>query len=155
MNGRFQVAAAAIAAVALFMHAAGAQGNGGSGPAAKAQGAAAKAQGAAAPSGAATYTAEQAVRGERVYQNVCIECHEKLEYTGADFRVKWNGRTVFDLFDLLRTTMPDEDPGILSRQEYADVLGYMLKLNGVPPGATPVSTDDAALKKVKIDIPAK
>ena len=99
------------------------------------------------------YTAEQAVRGEKVYANVCVECHEKLEYTGPEFRAKWNNRPAFELFDLLRSTMPDENPGTLSAQEYADVTAYMMKLNGVLPGKTPMPTEAEALKKLKLVIP--
>ena len=30
--------------------------------------------------------------------------------------------------------MPEEDPGGLSEQEYIDVLSYLLRENGYPPG---------------------
>jgi mono/diheme cytochrome c family protein len=109
--------------------------------------------GGAPPAPPSLYTAEQATRGEKVYANVCVECHEKLEYTGPEFRAKWNNRPVFELFDLLRTTMPDENPGTLTAQEYADVVGYMMKLNGVVPGKTALPVTDEALKKLKIVIP--
>lgn len=105
------------------------------------------------PAPPSLYTPEQATRGEKVYVNVCVECHEKLEYTGPEFRAKWNTRPVFELFDLLRTTMPDENPGTLTAQEYADVVGYMMKLNGVLPGKAPLPADADALKKLKIVIP--
>lgn len=102
---------------------------------------------------ASLYTADQAARGERVYANVCVECHEKLEYTGPEFRAKWNNRPAFELFDLVRSTMPDENPGTLPTQDYADVLAYMMKLNGVPAGKTPMPVDEETLKKLKIVIP--
>ena len=104
-------------------------------------------------SSASPYNEEQASRGEQVYQNRCIDCHELLQYTGPAFRAKWNGRSVFDLFDVLRNTMPDKNPGILPPQDYIDVLGYMLKLNGVPPGKSALPLVDSLLKKIKIDIP--
>ena len=107
----------------------------------------------AAQSAPSLYTAEQAARGEKVYANVCVECHEKLEYTGPEFRAKWNNRPAFELFDLVQSTMPDENPGTLPARDYADVLAYMMKLNGVPPGKTPMPTDAAALKALKIVIP--
>jgi mono/diheme cytochrome c family protein len=102
---------------------------------------------------ASLYTADQAARGEKVYANVCVECHEKLEYTGPEFRAKWNDRPAFELFDLVRSTMPDENPGTLPLQDYADVVAYMMKLNGVPPGKTPLPVDADALKKLRIVIP--
>jgi mono/diheme cytochrome c family protein len=137
---RFLVSGCAVAAtVAPIAVARGQSGNGGAG---------------AAPQ-TATYTIEQANRGAMVYRDVCSECHEALEYTGGDFRTKWNGRSLFDLVDLLRNTMPDENPGTLSRQQYSDVVAYMMKLNGVAPGKAPVPTDDEALRKVRIAIPAR
>ena len=101
------------------------------------------------------YNEEQAARGELVYQNGCIDCHELLQYTGPAFRLKWNGRSVFDLYDVLRSTMPDKNPGMLPQQDYIDVLGYMLKLNGVPSGKTALPLVDSLLKKVKLDLPAQ
>jgi mono/diheme cytochrome c family protein len=103
--------------------------------------------------GMSTYTAEQATRGEQVFRRVCAECHETLEYNGPEFRSKWNGRPAFDLFDLMRSTMPEESPGSLPAQQYADVLAYMLKLNAAPPGTAPLPSADAELKKLKLDIP--
>jgi mono/diheme cytochrome c family protein len=100
------------------------------------------------------YTAEQATRGDLIFRRVCAECHETLEYTGPEFRSKWNGRPAFELFDLIRSTMPEEAPGSLTAQQYADVLAYMLKLNTVPAGQTPLPTADADLKKVRLEIPA-
>lgn len=97
--------------------------------------------------------AEQAARGALVYKNVCVACHEPSEYSTPDFRLKWNGRTVFDLFDLVATTMPDDNPGKLSRQEYADVVAYMMKLNGIPEGPSAFPTDADSLKKLKIVLP--
>ena len=99
------------------------------------------------------FTTAQAARGEKVYENVCVECHEKLEYTGAEFRSKWNNRSAFELWDLLRSTMPDEKPGTLSAQEYSDVVAYMMRLNGVPPGKVELPKDEVALKKIRIVIP--
>jgi mono/diheme cytochrome c family protein len=99
-------------------------------------------------------TAEQAERGSKVYQKVCAECHELLEYTGGDFRTKWNSRPVFDLFDLIRSTMPDGKPGTLPAQDYADIVAYMMKLNGVTPGKTELPAVADSLKLIKIVLPA-
>ncbi len=38
-------------------------------------------------------------------------------------------------------------------QDYTDVPGYMLKLNGVPPGKSALPLVDPQLKKIKIDVP--
>lgn len=101
------------------------------------------------------YTAEQATRGEQVFRRICSECHETLEYTVPEFRSKWNGRPAFELFDLIRSTMPEESPGSLSAEQYADVLAYIMKLNTAPAGAKALPTADAELKKVKLELPGR
>ncbi|MBL0172881.1 MAG: cytochrome c [Gemmatimonadaceae bacterium] len=99
------------------------------------------------------YTEEQATAGAVLFGRVCAECHEKKDLTKADFRAKWTGRPILDLFELVRTTMPDSNPGGLSRDEYAGALAYILKLNGLPAGDTPVMPDSSAMKNVKLELP--
>lgn len=106
------------------------------------------------PSSRLVVNAAQATRGNKVYIDVCVECHETLEYTGPDFRSKWNGRPVYELYDVLRSTMPDGAPGTLTNQQYVDVLAYMMKLNGVPAGKAELPASADALKKIKMEIPA-
>lgn len=99
------------------------------------------------------YTEEQATAGAAVFGKVCAECHEKADITKPDFRSKWNGRTLFELFELVRTTMPDSNPGGLTREEYAGALAYILKANGLPAGGTAVMPDSAAMSNVKLSLP--
>lgn len=99
------------------------------------------------------YTDEQAATGAVVYGRVCAECHEKKDVTSVDFKGKWGGRPIFDLFELIRTTMPDSNPGGLSRDEYAGVLAYILKLNGLPSGATTVMPDSTAMQNQTLVFP--
>ena len=99
------------------------------------------------------YTEEQATSGAVVFGKVCAECHEKADITKADFRSKWNGRTLFELFELVRTTMPDSNPGGLTREEYAGTMAYILKANGLPAGSTAVMPDSAAMSNAKLSLP--
>ena len=100
---------------------------------------------------AGVYTAEQAAQGETVFKNVCANCHASSQFTGVAFLKPWVGRPVFSLFDQIRTSMPQDNPGGLSRGEYLAVITYVLKLNSFPAGATPLPDDDAALKQIKFD----
>jgi mono/diheme cytochrome c family protein len=104
--------------------------------------------------GKVTVVPAQATRGKAVYDQVCVSCHETLEYTGPDFRDKWNGRPIFDLYDLMRTTMPDDAPGTLTAQQYIDVVVYMMKLNGVAAGKNELPATADSLKKFKMEIPS-
>ncbi len=99
------------------------------------------------------YTEEQATAGAAIFGKICAECHEKKDITSADFRAKWTGRPLFDLYDLVRTTMPDSNPGGLSRDDYANALAYILRQNGLPAGTAPVMPDSAAMKNAKLDLP--
>jgi hypothetical protein len=50
----------------------------------------------------------------------------------------------------VRTTMPEDNPGSLMRQEYVDIVAYILKTNGVPfTGDLPMDTDGLKMITIK------
>lgn len=97
------------------------------------------------------FTVEQVAKGRAGHRAFCLECHGTEAYTGEPFETMWLGRTVFDFFDALRTTMPNDEPGKLTTEEYVDVIAYILNLNGYPPGAQALSYDENELRRVRID----
>ena len=99
------------------------------------------------------YSAKQVERGEGVYKTSCQSCHAKTEYTGDKFKVAWVSKTAFDVFNQIRSEMPEDNPGSLERQEYVDVLAYIFSLNAYPSGANELPGDDDGLKKIRIDNP--
>jgi mono/diheme cytochrome c family protein len=101
----------------------------------------------------ARYTEEQAAAGRAVFVRACANCHETKDLSGADFRTKWKGQTVLALFEQIRTTMPDGNPGTLPREDYAATVAYILKLNGMPVGTTPLAPDSAALAAQTLELP--
>lgn len=102
------------------------------------------------PASAGVYREDQAVRGDTVFQRTCLSCHTPSFHADEQFRMNWIGRTVFDLFKLLKTTMPEDNIGGLSDDDYTRVIAYILKLNGFPAGADSLSTDSLAQKRIKI-----
>jgi len=46
--------------------------------------------------------------------------------------------------------MPDNDPGSLAREEYADLVAYILALNKFPTGAAEIGTSVEPLRAVQI-----
>ncbi len=104
-------------------------------------------QSATPPPSAATYTEAQAARGGEVFASVCMECHARKDMNNADFRMKWGGRTAFDYFEQIRSTMPESGAGSLERSAYLDLTAYMMQLNGLAAGSVPLPDDDAGLKK--------
>lgn len=101
------------------------------------------------------YSAEQAGRGRKLFREKCASCHPLEFFTDSTFLGTWSGQTAHALFTAIRTTMPQESPGVLKRQEYADVLAYLLQLNKLPAGSTELAASDDTLKKIVIVAPVK
>ena len=101
------------------------------------------------------YTAGQASRGEQTYMNICVSCHPPGTYTAPAFRDKWNGAPLSQLFGLVSQTMPKQEPASLTAEEYAEVVAYILKINGAPMGKTELSAEAKDLKKIRISWAAK
>ena len=78
------------------------------------------------------YTTEQADRGHQIALANCFECHSASEWRGPGFLRVWEGRRLGDLYERIRRTMPQNDPGRLTAEEYADIVAYMLSLHDVP-----------------------
>jgi cbb3-type cytochrome c oxidase subunit III len=103
------------------------------------------------------YTSNQAARGA-LKSGLCTQCHgdnfaggPAPQLAGEDFMARWSGRTVGDLFDIIRLTMPDDDPGSLPREQYADLVAYILAVNKLPTGNSEIGTDTGPLKLIRID----
>jgi hypothetical protein len=86
---------------------------------------------------------------------VCAECHELEDFTHEDFRFEWNGVSLYEFFETIRTTMPDENPGTLTRAQYVDVVTYVLKLNELPEGPTEFSADSVSASEVLLNLPPR
>jgi mono/diheme cytochrome c family protein len=105
------------------------------------------------------YSKEQARRGLTAYREECMKCHgENLTggeagpaLAGEEFLGKWNGKTAGDLFELVRKTMPSDDPGGLSTRHYADLVAYIFSMNNFPAGDKDLDRDAAALKEIRIE----
>jgi mono/diheme cytochrome c family protein len=106
----------------------------------------------------------QAKRGELVYLGPCGLCHGR-ELDGApddpDYRATpplarakflrdWEGRSLASLFEYTRATMPENNPGSLTDEEYVDVIAYMLSLSGMPAGDVELRPDTQSLARIVI-----
>jgi mono/diheme cytochrome c family protein len=95
------------------------------------------------------YTAEQAGRGKESYKAACAGCHALDWYQGPAMK-PWDGAPLFNLYDVVATTMPQNNPGSLKRREYLDLLAYILSLNDMPAGGEELPATTEALKKIVI-----
>ena len=84
----------------------------------------------------AYYTAEQGSRGASIFSASCAGCHTDREFSGRIFEMSWSGKSLFQFYDFIRTAMPDDDPGSLTDQEYADLVAYVLQSNGYSTGGS-------------------
>ena len=103
------------------------------------------------------YTPEQSARGESSYQQNCAACHgARLQgnpaapLTGEAFRGRWEDgkHTLDDLYYIIRSLMPNNAPGSLSRAEYVDIVTFILKVNNYPVGDEELQPKGAAMKAV-------
>jgi mono/diheme cytochrome c family protein len=97
------------------------------------------------------YTDAQAVRGEQVFGTSCARCHDVADFTGSTFLLGWEASTALDLFRVLQMTMPEDNPGSLRRQDYADVVAYVFRANEFPAGDSELPADVDGLKLVRIE----
>jgi mono/diheme cytochrome c family protein len=104
---------------------------------------------------AATYTAEQAARGAQVYASTCVRCHPPGQLDGPAFAIGWNDARASTLYSLVHNSMPQDRPGSLTDEQYADVIAYLLQRNHAPAGTTPLRPDTAALRQMRISVAAR
>ncbi len=104
------------------------------------------------------YTVEQAQRGQELYLGKCANCHAETmvgnfpapPLRGSAFTSRWSGQTVKDLHSRIRSTMPVDVPGSLSRQETFDIVSYLFQANGFPDGDVELAGMPVELQLIRI-----
>lgn len=94
------------------------------------------------------YTPAQATRGRALYEEKCVSCHANRMW-GQD----WPEKSVFDVYDIVKNFMPEDNPGSLSATQTRDVIAYILQNNKLPAGKTELPETDADLKEIKLALP--
>ncbi|MFQ5702884.1 MAG: c-type cytochrome [Gemmatimonadales bacterium] len=105
------------------------------------------------------YTLEQAERGEPLYSKECARCHGPdlmggemaPALSGGEFVWNWNGLTVGALFERLRTSMPQDKPRSVSRQDKANILAFILFANEFPAGKTALKSRTEFLNQISFE----
>jgi PQQ-dependent dehydrogenase (s-GDH family) len=108
-----------------------------------------------------TFTAEQAARGKTAYDANCVSCHGpdliSANYgpplAGPYFDGKWVGQTAGALYKHTHDRMPPSRPGQLGDDTYADLVAYILQVNGLPAGDAALPTDLDQLNQMTIAKP--
>ena len=110
------------------------------------------------------FTAEQARRGEAAYNKNCATCHgpelrpadrEVTPLIDRAFKSGWVGKTVAEMFEVTRDTMPPEEKNSLGDQVYLDIIAYILQFNKIPAGGLELKPDMSLLRQTVIPAPSE
>ena len=106
------------------------------------------------------YTDDQARRGEAHYARSCESCHgadlsgnpvDEIPALAWDaFLLHWNDKTIKDLYDSIKRSMPQDKPGSLNARAYADVIAYVLQVNKFPSGPKELGLNPDVLANIVI-----
>ena len=107
------------------------------------------------------YTDDQARRGEAHYARSCESCHgadlsgnpvDEIPALAWDaFLMHWSDKTIKDLFDTIKRSMPQGTPGSLNARAYADVIAYLLQVNKFPSGPNELGLNPDVLAHIVIE----
>jgi mono/diheme cytochrome c family protein len=104
------------------------------------------------------FTAVQAARGKAPFERSCARCHN-VELAGSQrgpalkgnvFWSKYDNDNLGTLFTYLRDNMPQDGPAIVDDPVKADILAYIMSVNGMPSGNDELKADVRALEGIKI-----
>ena len=102
------------------------------------------------------YTKAQAQKGEAIYNEKCSKCHgsdagggDAPSLSDSGFAGDWDGLTVLQLFDRTRSSMPQDAPQSLSREETVSLMAYIFSKNNFPAGEIDLSERGEMLGIIK------
>ena len=104
---------------------------------------------------AGVYSAAQADRGLALYKAKCASCHAPNRFTDDLFYTSFADKPLWEMFDVISDTMPEDNPGSMKPEEYVDIMAYLLKLNGFPAGADDLPTGKDALSAITMEKPPR
>ena len=99
------------------------------------------------------YTREQAKVGEKLYAEQCMICHNKKYFRPVLSR--FEGQSLSILFTVMSTSMPESNPGFMTKKEYVDILAYILSLSRYARGDEELDYQDGALDEVMVEARAR
>jgi PQQ-dependent dehydrogenase (s-GDH family) len=104
------------------------------------------------------FTAAQAAAGKTAYNANCAVCHGSTltngtmgtPLAGEYFQRMWTGRSVRAFYDRAHKTMPPAAPASLPQNVYANIVAYVLEINGFKAGGKRLPSGGQALEKMVI-----
>jgi mono/diheme cytochrome c family protein len=101
------------------------------------------------------YTAAQAERGLAHYKSQCASCHAPNRFTDDLFYTSFAGKPLWEMFDVISDTMPEDKPGSMKPEEYVEVMAYLLQLNRFPAGEVDLPTGKDGLSAILMEKPQR
>jgi mono/diheme cytochrome c family protein len=107
----------------------------------------------------AAFAPDIAVQGSVVYSTKCASCHgAALEggggpaLKGPEFKSLAASQSLDGqaLLKIVTETMPQAEPGSLTKDQYFQVVAFILAQNGHPAGSAPLSANGAQLKSIDL-----
>jgi len=106
----------------------------------------------------AQFTTAQAAAGKTAYNSNCAVCHGSTmtngtfgtPLAGEYFKNMWHGRSLRAFYDRAVKTMPPAAPASLPKETYADIVAYILELNGFKSGNSALPAGGEGLDKMAI-----
>ena len=95
------------------------------------------------------YTTDQATKGKELFAEKCGSCHNPEQFTGAEWTRAYVGRPLSEVSGAM-AEMPLDNPGSLTAEEVASLIGYYLSMNKYPLGQTALSGEPEALKAIMV-----
>ena len=100
------------------------------------------------------YTKKQADAAKDQFDKICAECHPftvagkkkaKDVPLGEDpFYDNWTGRPLSQMITTISLTMPNDGSAVVTEEEAADLVAYILQQNGFAAGSQPLTKATAA-----------
>jgi quinoprotein glucose dehydrogenase len=107
------------------------------------------------------FTKKQAENGSVLYANNCVACHGRdLRGTeggnalvGDRFLSRWKDKSLSELFELTKATMPKSNPHSLDDASYSSLIAFILDANEYPSGTVNLSSDKVKLEAILLGSP--
>ncbi len=110
---------------------------------------------------AGVFTKEQVGLGSALYTTHCIACHGRdlrgteggTALIGDRFVTNWKEKTLAELFELTKTTMPKNNPHSLDDESYTSLLAFILDASEFPSGKIALSSHKEELQNILMGTP--
>jgi len=104
------------------------------------------------------FTSAQAARGKAPFERSCARCHN-VELAGSQrgpalkgnvFWSKYENDSLGALYGYVRDNMPQDGPSLVEDAVKADILAYIMSMNGMPAGSDELTADVRTLEGIKV-----